>query len=214
MNDYIDIYCERVEPGLFAEPLNAISNLAFFVAAFFAFMLAARRNVLGLQSGLLVFLLICIGTGSTLFHTLATGWAEMADVIPILLFQIAFIIIYSRNVIKLSWMRTLILLLVFGGLIRFFAGLPNEWFNGSLGYAPALIFLSGFGLYHWAYKKQESFTLMLSALIFILSLIIRSMDMAICDVLPIGVHYFWHILNAIVLYLALRGLIMNVKYRL
>jgi hypothetical protein len=31
--DPIDAYCERLGPGLWAEPLNAVTNLAFIVAA-------------------------------------------------------------------------------------------------------------------------------------------------------------------------------------
>lgn len=31
--DYIDIYCERLAPGLLAEPLNALSNISFLIAA-------------------------------------------------------------------------------------------------------------------------------------------------------------------------------------
>ena len=30
---YIDNYCERLLPGFWDEPLNAISNLAFWLAA-------------------------------------------------------------------------------------------------------------------------------------------------------------------------------------
>jgi hypothetical protein len=32
----VDIYCERLGPGLWAEPLNAVTNVAFFVAAWLA----------------------------------------------------------------------------------------------------------------------------------------------------------------------------------
>ena len=29
----LNLYCERLGPGLWAEPLNAVSNAAFFIAA-------------------------------------------------------------------------------------------------------------------------------------------------------------------------------------
>ena len=32
-HNHIDIYCERLGPGFWAEPLNATSNLAFIVSA-------------------------------------------------------------------------------------------------------------------------------------------------------------------------------------
>jgi hypothetical protein len=40
---YVDGYCERVAPGLWGEPLNAVSNIAFLVAAV-AVWLAARHG--------------------------------------------------------------------------------------------------------------------------------------------------------------------------
>lgn len=33
VSDYVDLYCERLAPGLFGEPLNLLSNLAFLVAS-------------------------------------------------------------------------------------------------------------------------------------------------------------------------------------
>ena len=47
----------------------------------------------------------------------------------------------------------------------------------------------------------------LAAAVFTLSLILRIIDLAICNALPLGTHFLWHICNAIVLYLALRGAI-------
>lgn len=41
---YIDIYCERIEPGLWAEPLNAITNLAFIIAAFLLIRMILRSD--------------------------------------------------------------------------------------------------------------------------------------------------------------------------
>ena len=96
-------------------------------------------------------------------------------------------------------------------MIRFFGGLPYDWFNGSLGYAPALIFLGGVGVFHWLKKKEEPFVLLASAGLFVLSLTFRSIDMAVCEAFPLGVHFMWHVLNAGVLYLALRGLFLNMR---
>ena len=42
---YIDIYCERIEPGLWAEPLNAITNLAFIIAAFLLIRMILRLMI-------------------------------------------------------------------------------------------------------------------------------------------------------------------------
>jgi len=208
MHEFIDIYCERTGPELWAEPLNALSNAAFFVAFFFALQLARRKNVLDLTHGLLLALLLAIGVGSTLFHTLAVRWAMLADVIPILLFQLVFIPAYARRVIgwgagRATALTGLFLLLSIGS--GFF---PAHWLNGSLSYLPALLFLYGLGIYHYRAGKAAPVALIAAAGIFTASIAFRSADMALCELLPIGVHYFWHILNGIVLYLALRALFL------
>jgi hypothetical protein len=48
----VDIYCERVAPGLLAEPLNAASNIGFFIAAFILYyMHTFLRRVHALKNG-------------------------------------------------------------------------------------------------------------------------------------------------------------------
>ena len=37
-SESIDMYCERTDPGLWSEPLNALTNLAFLLAALFAYL--------------------------------------------------------------------------------------------------------------------------------------------------------------------------------
>ena len=70
-------YCERTGAGFWAEPVNAMTNLAFLVAA--------------------------VGVGSFLWHTFATPWAEWADVIPIGLFIAVFLASFLRRVAGLRW---------------------------------------------------------------------------------------------------------------
>jgi len=41
------------------------------------------------------------------------------------------------------------------------------------------------------------------AAVFLVSIAFRSIDNAVCPVLPLGTHFLWHCLNACVLYLLL-----------
>lgn len=205
----IDIYCERHAPGLLAEPLNAITNLSFFVAAFFLFRLAKIEKNIDYRSLGLIGLIIIIGIGSTFFHTLAIYWAMLSDQIPILLFQIAFLIFYARKIMSLSWLGTCLLLAVFFTSIYIFGSLPREWLNGSLAYAPAFLILGGLGLWHWFCAQRERADLLLAMAVFAVSLTFRSLDMALCLSMPSGVHFLWHILNGIVLYLTVRAYLLN-----
>jgi Ceramidase len=201
MNDYIDIYCERLGPGLWAEPLNAVTNGAFLMAAYFALALAR-----GDRGGLvLAGLIACIGVGSGLFHTFATPMTQMMDVIPILLFQVTFLALYSLRVMGLGRVRTFALFAAFMVCSILAEGLPREFLNESGGYIPALVFVLGFGIWHWRHAARERSVLLMAAGVFVISLTFRSIDMAVCESFAIGTHFLWHCLNATVLYLCVRG---------
>jgi hypothetical protein len=204
----IDNYCERLGVGFWAEPLNALSNLAFILAAYAAYRLAQRLNPEGVvptDQLFLTLMVAIIGMGSFLFHTLANGWSMLADVIPIAIYQITFLALYARRVMGLPVLYVAILMVAFLGSGYLVGLLPGHWLNGSLGYAPALVFLAGFAVYHALTQRPEPFILMTAAGLFILSLGFRSTDMWICPHFSLGVHYMWHGLNAIVLYLTTRA---------
>lgn len=210
MFEFIDIYCERLGPGLWAEPLNALTNGAFFIAAIAAYILARTEKVLDWKSGLLIALIFAMGVGSTLFHTLAVLWAMIADVLPILTYQICFIVLYCHFILKLGCWRSGAILGAFFISMYVCMQLPRDLFNGSLEYAPALIFVTGFGLAHIKVAARERFGLLAAAVVFLVSFAFRSVDDAFCDVNPLGTHFMWHILNACVLYLTTRAFIKNI----
>lgn len=209
----LDIYCERAgAAGLLAEPINLITNAAFVIAAVFAARWLAAEPDLGLRNGwdlgLLILLLGAIGIGSALWHSVATGWAVLADVIPITLFLNLYLLSFGWRVLRL---RPLALLGLWLGYQVLSIGLVvitgPELLNGSVGYLPALAFLGGFW---WILRRRAdplAPTLLVACLLFIGSLTFRTLDMALCEVLPIGLHFLWHLLNALLLYLLLRGLI-------
>lgn len=89
----IDHYCERTDPSLWSEPVNALTNAAFPLGAWFAWRLAARHTGIGHRKlvGSLIILMAIVGFGSFLFHTVATRWAEWGDVIPILGFMLLYL---------------------------------------------------------------------------------------------------------------------------
>src|SRR5258708_40020184 len=93
------LYCERVGPGLLAEPLNAVTNVAFLFAAWAAWSLPRRRaQSVPADIWILIALSIVIGIGSALFHVFAEGWARILDELPILLFQLWYLWLYLRRI--------------------------------------------------------------------------------------------------------------------
>jgi hypothetical protein len=204
----IDIYCERLTPGLLAEPVNAATNLAFFVAAWFAWRLARQSGSQTPSLMLLIGLLVAIGTGSLLFHTFANRWSMFADVLPILFFQATYLWVYTARVMRWNLIGRIaaVATWLLAGVV--FAQAP-EHLNGSLAYAPALIALVLLGGYHARHVLVERFLLLQAAGLLLLSLTLRTLDPVVCGTLPLGTHFLWHLVNGVVLYLSLRALLLH-----
>jgi hypothetical protein len=202
----LDLYCERLGPGLLAEPLNAITNGAFLVAAWRLASLARSRGQSDRGMLALAALALAIGIGSSLFHTFATGWALAADVLPILLFQLLFLLLYLRRRAGLALAPAAGLCLAFLLACLAGRGFPGV-LNGSLAYAPTLAVLA---LLAGHQLRQKHSALLLAATgLFSLSLLLRSVDNALCPLVPIGTHLFWHLFNAEVLVLSGRALLAS-----
>lgn len=204
-------YCERGRDAAFwAEPLNALSNAAFLIAAALALRGWAaepevRRGAVELA---LVALVGVIGVGSFLFHTFATRWAAVADVAPIGLFMLCYLGYALRRFVGLSLPALL------GGLAVFVLALylaetarcdGGSCLNGSLGYAPALAALAGIGGWLLVHGHPAGRWIAAGAAVFAVSLMLRTIDRSLCPYTvvfasrPLGTHFLWHMLNATLL---------------
>ena len=220
-NAKIFSYCERGnDPSFWAEPINALSNGAFIIAALagFIYWLSRPTSGRGLGEFLFIILVFIIGVGSFLFHTYATRWAVVADTVPILLFMVFYFPHALYYFLGFGTSLSLFLTVVFYSFISVLGDMRCEGvrcLNGSLGYIPALIAMLGIGAI-LAFKRQPtSLYLLTSGLIFALSVWLRTIDREVCawtaQIMgePLGTHFLWHILNAIVLYLLIRGAIYS-----
>ena len=193
----IDIYCERLDIGIWAEPINAVTNVAFILVAIFMWLRC--KNLL--EGRILSFLLCSIGCGSFLFHTFAQTWAAILDVTAILIFILTYIFVANLRFLACSKMVSLI------GVILFFpyqliltSILSNiQFFGSSVQYIPVAILIF---IYSGLLRKSEpnlSRGLFIGASILCLSIIFRTIDKPFCSTLSVGTHFVWHILNAIML---------------
>ncbi|MCL6283219.1 ceramidase [Ruegeria sp. 2012CJ41-6] len=195
----IDGYCERLGPQYWAEPVNAVTNAAFLIAAFIMWRRVRGQGLV--LAHVLAGVLAMIGVGSYLFHTYAQVWAAMADVIPILLFILVYFYAVNRDFLRLSRWPALALTAMFVpyavGTAPLFGLVPG--LGGSSIYAPVplLILIFAAGLRSRAPETARGMAI--GAAILIASITFRSLDDPICSVLPMGTHFLWHILNAIML---------------
>jgi hypothetical protein len=136
----MDVYCERVGPGLLAEPLNAVSNVSFLLAAWAAWVLAKRTGALSAGVRALIVLAASVGIGSILWHTYPTSLTLILDIVPILIFLIWYIWLYTRNVIGMRSLFAVASVAAF--LLATFLAIPysdvlhgatrqNEWLPAS-----------------------------------------------------------------------------------
>lgn len=201
--DPVDIYCERLGPGLWAEPLNAVSNLGFVVAGLWLLRRSIARGEPGAVRALPV-LMVLIGIGSGAFHTVATRWAELLDVAFIALFIYWFVACYVRYRWTAPWWLALPCMALFHGFgLLITSGFAPGAFNGSVGYFPALAGLLLFGLLSaWKDRLHRAYWFFAAALVFAISLSLRTLDQRFCSGWPFGTHWAWHLLNALTLTLA------------
>lgn len=193
----IDAYCERTDASYWSEPVNALTNAAFLLAALIMWRRSAGRT----GGRVLSAFLFIIGLGSFLFHTHATAWAAAADSTPILVFTLVYVFLANRTF--LGWPAWAAALGAAGyvpytaGLTPVFETLP--FFAISDYYWPLPVLIFGYALFLRRRYPATARNLAAGAAILSLSLVVRSLDGMLCPVWPVGTHFLWHGLNAVML---------------
>lgn len=215
----VDIYCERTGPGFWAEPFNALSNLAFPLAALSAARAARRRGLTSPLLWLLIVMAALIGLGSFLFHTLATRWSELADTLPIWSFVAVYVLVAMYLIGGMAparVARVAAIALVIGGAIAWFAtGERSDTadpLHGSGQYAPALVALVVFAAVTRLRHHAAAPWALAATLVFLASLVARTLDIPLCPVLPVGTHLLWHLLNGLMAGILLHLLIATGRF--
>ncbi|MEM6374036.1 MAG: ceramidase domain-containing protein [Pseudomonadota bacterium] len=193
----IDGYCERLGPGYWAEPVNAVTNAAFVLAA----LIMWRRSAGVPLARLLCVVLGLIGIGSYLFHTHAQVWAAILDVTPILAYILIYIFAINRDVWGMPvWAAVLgtVLFLPYAALtVPLWQVVPV--LGVSAGYMPVPVLIAVYAVLLWRRYPPLARGLLIGAGILMLSLTARSLDEVVCSELALGTHFIWHLLNAVML---------------
>ncbi|BAQ17838.1 ceramidase domain-containing protein [Methyloceanibacter caenitepidi] len=229
LGERVYIYCERgTNEALWAEPINAISNVGFFLAALIFWQLVLWRppEQRSADHYLFVALVFAICFGSIAFHVYADRGTELADVIPIAVFMLVYLGFALNRLLTVPPGWTVFLVILFAGLtaaagqvhcwdggVGFAAGAPDGakvCMNGSVGYLPALGVLIVVSMLLAERRHKATPYVMAATLVFAASILLRSLDMAYCSSIVVegrntGTHFIWHLLNAVVLFLLMRA---------
>lgn len=196
LHEQVIAYCERIDFTYWSEPVNAVSNAAFLIAAALVW-----RQTAGLPlARAMAVVLAVIGVGSFMWHTHATQWAGLADVLPILGFILLYLFAATRDYFRVGWPVALGVTLLFFPYAAGFAWIMG-WVAPGLGanalYLSVAVLIAAYGL--WLHDSKTGKGLLIGAGLLVVSLGFRMADDAVCAVFPIGTHFMWHLLNATML---------------
>jgi hypothetical protein len=201
------IYCELPFNNVIFEPLNTITNLFFIFAGIILWNELKSQNKLDNKGMYFSILIITIGVGSLAWHLYRHSSTLLFDSIPIGIFVLTYLFFYLRKIVKK--ISTLILLyfgfFVYSFLISF---LITKYISGLEGagtfYFVAISYFFVLQIYNWANKIPIIRSSVIATMVFMLSLLLRQIDLLICSKITIGTHFLWHTLNALTLYLLVK----------
>ncbi len=192
--EQVDGYCERTDLSYWSEPLNAVTNLAFLIAA----LIMWRRGVDVSGARVLCVILLAIGVGSFLFHTYATLWAVMADVVPIGIFILTYLFLTNRDIVGMPWWSAALVTALFvpyaAVMVPLLDRMPFLHISDFYWTVPLLLLI-----YAAFLRGPVGQGFVVGAAILCLSITLRSVDEIWCAQWPIGTHIFWHCLNGVML---------------
>ena len=193
-------YCERNSLHFLAEPLNFFTNLLFLA---FSILLIKNKKI---SNKSLPIILFGIGVGSMLFHSIPNNLTAFIDVFFIILFIFFFLIqLYYKLKVNIYLSYILSALFIFS-CYAFGSYFKYSILKESAFYFPILLHLYFLMIFFFIFKKKRIYirSFILIPILFSISLYLRTIDFRYCAVFPLGTHFFWHIINSIVLFLTIK----------
>jgi peptidoglycan/LPS O-acetylase OafA/YrhL len=208
-------YCEQGHsPAFWSQPVNALTNIGYILAALLIWRMLRRERRAPFSIRFVVPLMIIIGIGSFLFHTVSDQAAELLDRIPIEVFVLSYLVTFLRWFYGLTWKRCLLGLGAFLVFTVAFAALVGTAIPNQSGqYVPVLLLLLGLTYALGASADRDrsvhwrSFAL--ASVVFAAALVARTVDESVCGDFPLGTHFIWHLLTACLLYIVSRSLVLR-----
>lgn len=205
-------YCERTANSFFAEPINLVTNLAFFVSAIFTYKMLKTKNIKNSIYHLFPWPIFLIGLGSTSWHFYRSSITLLFDAIPIHIFLGLSLFLLLKKLVK----STNLTVGIIGIFILFQIFLTLNFphlLNSSIRHIVNAILL--FILILWTYKKfgKAALQLFFVFAVYVAGIIFRTIDIQVCPIFPLGTHFLWHLMVAWGAYLIVRFLVKNVTVK-
>lgn len=214
--------CERLTNGALGEPLNMASALAVSLIACAALVVWFRDGRRDMPTLILCLLAILVGVGGYVFHGEPSSQMLMFEVLPPVLFSVLTFTLVLRRMFGFDPLVTVLhmvgfvlvaalLIVVFpvdalGGGARYLAPLLALYIA-----AGALIIQARLGMHedrmlkgaaasrsdavHFP-KLKAGYGLLQAGMLLAVALVARAIDLRVCDQVPMGLHFLWHVFGA------------------
>jgi hypothetical protein len=154
------------------------------------------------------------GVGAFLFHTTATVWAVGLDVLPFLVFML--LVLWLTLTRFFAWPPLMaaigvavFIAVVFGGGVVVARGmLPAGAY-----YLPPLAVLVVVAVILWFRGSPAGPSYFAAALVFAMAFAARELDDPLCPAIPVGTHFVWHLLAALIAFILIRAAILYAPSR-
>lgn len=199
-------YCERgLAPNFWAEPINALTNIAFPIAGYLGYSVLQNHRIRSKELMIMPWLLSLVGLGSFIYHTARNSVTLIFDAVPIYIFILYALFLTLKELFESKSKA----LLVLGGFflleVLLSIYIPREFLNGSIRHLAAIAFISVLGVLLFRKYGGKIKTPIVSVVgLYGFAIFFRSIDMAVCNIIPIGTHFLWHILAAFAGYNAIK----------
>ena len=213
LSKYIDLHCERLQDGLFEEPINTLSNLTFFLVAYLIYQNFKGSKMPSLAK-FFVLIISIIGLGSITFHTTARMWGALTDSIPIAIFALVYVFSCGRHILNMRWFGGFVLI---GAFIATYSGVKFLYLgsthgrmpDGWVSMIPAVYFMFLLTLFMFITRNKSALNFLKISLIAALAVFFRTIDLHLCSEFHIGTHFLWHMLAAGMIYLMVSEVLKN-----
>lgn len=201
------VYCETALNPLAtfpAEPVNTITSFVPAILGLLALVFLIRNQHKNPVAYTLAVLTILTGLGSVAWHSMRTELTLWIDWLPGAIYFMVFVFFWSYYAASRYLSVALGLLLL---VLVFFVPFPViQQYRLMI---PAALLLIAFGLVFatW-YRRRAAFGWALGMVAAaIVAITLRTLDLYVCDIIPVGTHFFWHIFLGMAAYAGVRVIV-------
>lgn len=201
------VYCETwlYPPGAFpAEPINTATSLVPVVLGVLALLFLLRRTDQGRVAYGLAIFLVLTGLGSVAWHALRTDLTLLLDALPGVIYFVVLLFFWAYY-LGGRYFGVIPIGLIVAIMVVLRPASHEEARIVVIGVVAALA--AGLLMATWL-RKRHAFKLALAMVgCALVAATLRTLDLSVCDTIPFGTHFFWHIFLATAAYAGVRMMV-------